>query len=67
MRYIAKHIPSQGINIYKVCPNGDEYLMCHMRWTDGLNAKVEENVKADASLIVNALNSYRASSKEGLR
>jgi len=50
-----KEILSQGITIMT---EDEKYVICHMRWHDGLNPKVTEAIGADAEFITRACNSH---------
>ena len=55
MMYFTKEIPSQGTWIMKQ-HGGKEYRIAIMRWSDGLNKKVEKAIAEDARRIVACLN-----------
>jgi hypothetical protein len=55
IEYFKRYIPFQGYSI--MCRNETgEYQIAIMRWSDGLNKKVEEAIERDADKIVTALN-----------
>lgn len=56
--WFVKKTPSGRIEIWKKVGN-TEYHKAVMRWTDGMNQEVENQVMKDAELIVKALNAYR--------
>ena len=57
IKYFSKHNKSSGLCICKLADDGNEYPMCTMRWSDGMNPSIEENIENDANIIVIALNS----------
>jgi hypothetical protein len=53
--------PSRGLQIeWGGNKDGEERPICHMRWTDGMCAEVEDRVAADARLIAEAPEMFAA-------